>query len=274
MTWVRKEDSAALHPKFFRAGVAAYGWHDAASGYCNRNLTDGFVPDRDLDLVFPGTPHETVLELVQVLVREGSLHPVAAGEPVNCPKHSRACPRMTRCERGYVLHDFFDYQPRRSHVLRVRRVRAIAGRKGAEITRKLWEQFAEAKSQQSGKPVGKGGARPPSRPSPTQPKEATTTTEQRQARPPARAPALADEPFLESLRLNPAYAGLDVDREVGKLLAWLDTPRGRGKMLTRQRLVNWLNHADQPMASPNGQPASRRNVNDPWKGRKGGEVTL
>lgn len=58
---------------------------------------------------------------------------------------------------------------------------------------------------------------------------------------------LTDEAFLAALRTNPAYRGIDLDREVGKLSAWLLTPKGRGKHLTQTRLLNWLNKIDQPM---------------------------
>ena len=58
---------------------------------------------------------------------------------------------------------------------------------------------------------------------------------------------LTDDAFLAALKLNPAYQGIDIDRELGKLDAWLLTPRGRGKQRTRQRIVNWLNLADRPM---------------------------
>jgi hypothetical protein len=58
---------------------------------------------------------------------------------------------------------------------------------------------------------------------------------------------VADAQFLDALKANPAYAGIDIDREMGKLDAWLLTPKGRGKQKTRQRVVNWLNGVDRPM---------------------------
>jgi hypothetical protein len=67
---------------------------------------------------------------------------------------------------------------------------------------------------------------------------------------------LADDDYIAGLKQNAAYRGIDIDREIGKLNAWLGTPKGKGKHLTRQRLVNWLNKADVPM-SEQTQPASR-----------------
>lgn len=54
---------------------------------------------------------------------------------------------------------------------------------------------------------------------------------------------LTDTEFLNDLRQNPAYQHLDIDVELGKMDAWLATPRGKGKQKTRQRVVNWLNRA-------------------------------
>ena len=60
---------------------------------------------------------------------------------------------------------------------------------------------------------------------------------------------LADGQFLNALKANPAYQGINIDVEMGKLDAWLLTPKGRGKQKTRQRVVNWLNRTDRPMAA-------------------------
>ncbi len=71
--------------------------------------------------------------------------------------------------------------------------------------------------------------------------------------PSKRKVELTDEEFLAELRQNPAYKHLDIDMESGKLDAWLKTPRGKGKVKTRQRFVTWLNRAaddQRPLASP------------------------
>lgn len=73
---------------------------------------------------------------------------------------------------------------------------------------------------------------------------------------------LTDDAFLAKLKESEAYKGIDIDRELGKLDAWLLTPRGRGKQRTRQRIVNWLNRADRPMVSPHAIPVD----DTPWFG--------
>lgn len=69
---------------------------------------------------------------------------------------------------------------------------------------------------------------------------------------PARRDVLTDEAFLHEIRQH--YPHLHVDTEIGKMRAWLLTPRGRGKKLTRQRILNWLNRCDAPLALPDSTP--------------------
>jgi hypothetical protein len=65
--------------------------------------------------------------------------------------------------------------------------------------------------------------------------------------------------YVNNLKTNAAYAGIDIDREVGKMQAWLDTPRGRGRKLTRGFILNWLNKIDAPLdgkhESKSGKPS-------------------
>lgn len=59
--------------------------------------------------------------------------------------------------------------------------------------------------------------------------------------------------FLTKLKTNPAYSGIDIDRELAKMDAWLQTPKGKGRKKTRGFIVNWLNKVDVPVE---GQPVS------------------
>jgi hypothetical protein len=238
MTWVRKDDAASVHQKFFRSGVAAYGWWDAALGYCNRHLSDGFVPARNIELVFPGTPSATVRLLVEALVRERSLHVVTAGQPIVCHARSAFCPRVVRPEDGYVMHDYFEYQPRRSQVLRSRRkmssARSAAGRKGGVRSGEKRKQVASVLLEAKRSPD-------PTRPDPTRSDLLPKEEKQKKERKPV---VLLDDRLMAELRVDPAYKHLDVDQEAAKYDRWLTTPRGRGKLRTYQRFVGWLNRAE------------------------------
>lgn len=82
------------------------------------------------------------------------------------------------------------------------------------------------------------------------------------ARERARAPDAADGPpplprksnscdaeWLEELKSNPAYEGIDVDREFAKMATWCQT---NGKKPSRRRFVNWLNRTEKPMTNASG----------------------
>jgi hypothetical protein len=51
---------------------------------------------------------------------------------------------------------------------------------------------------------------------------------------------VVDEAWIEELEGNPAYAGIDIKRELGKAQAWASV---RGVGVSQRRFVNWLNKA-------------------------------
>ena len=66
-----------------------------------------------------------------------------------------------------------------------------------------------------------------------------------------RASLLPDAEFLESLKSNPAYRGINIEVELGKLNAWLLLPRqvAAGSTATRPTILSWLNRCDRPVAT-------------------------
>ncbi len=81
-----------------------------------------------------------------------------------------------------------------------------------------------------------------------------------------------DAEWLESLEQNPAYAGIDIKRELGKAQAWASI---RNVGVSQMRFLNWLNkaQADQRPIQFNGtgatsfRPPSAQPNNEPtgWK---------
>jgi len=63
---------------------------------------------------------------------------------------------------------------------------------------------------------------------------------------------LVDEEWLGAVRAEYGKIGVNVDHELVKLRGWLLGPKGRGKQLTRARLVNWLNRCDPAMGRVGG----------------------
>ena len=62
--------------------------------------------------------------------------------------------------------------------------------------------------------------------------------------PAADSSGLNDAVWLAGLRANSAYEGIDIDRCLGRMLAWCQTNR---KKATRRRFVNWLNREERPL---------------------------
>ena len=70
-------------------------------------------------------------------------------------------------------------------------------------------------------------------------------------------PKASDEDWLKELEANPAYAGIDIRRELGKAQAWASV---RGVGVSQRRFVNWLNKAmtDRPIGLAAGQTSFNR----------------
>lgn len=125
MVWVRLDDSFATDPKVVEAGPLGMAMQVAALCYCNEKLTDGRVPR---------SVARTLVDF-EVEDTDGRLHTMARtcgmrGEDVDAewvigilldvglwhePGHEcETCPPL---DRGYLIHDFLEYQPSRETVL-------------------------------------------------------------------------------------------------------------------------------------------------------------
>lgn len=74
--------------------------------------------------------------------------------------------------------------------------------------------------------------------------EAEADSKEEKKRPSGKPKAATDAEFFAELRANPAYEGIDIEREFAKMTAWCST---KGQNPSRIRFVNWLNRADRPM---------------------------
>ncbi len=77
------------------------------------------------------------------------------------------------------------------------------------------------------------------------------TEERRGDTAPRRSTPTTDDEFWASLKSNPAYSGIDLVAERGKMVAWLALPKNSSRRLTRQFVLNWLNKIEKPMEKPN-----------------------
>lgn len=75
--------------------------------------------------------------------------------------------------------------------------------------------------------------------------------------------------FIEGLKNNPAYKSIDIERELAKMDAWLQTPKGKRRQKTKGFVLSWLNRIDQPMKAENGMEAFRREAEEEARGQSG-----
>lgn len=124
MTWVKLDDAFTDHPKVMAAGPLASWLHVCGLTYCSRLLTDGFIPAGQVRKL---ADVDNAGELAEQLVAVGL---------------------WDRCEGGFRIHDYLDYNPSREDALakreHVSEVRREAGRAGG---------MAKAANQQPSKSV-------------------------------------------------------------------------------------------------------------------------
>jgi hypothetical protein len=108
MPWVRFDDQFPIHRKVDRLSDAAYRLHTSAIFWSARNLTDGFVSGEDLDGVTARvrTPARFAAECVD----RDTWH--EARTPCASPK----CPAPVEAD-GWVIHDYWAYQPTKAQVI-------------------------------------------------------------------------------------------------------------------------------------------------------------
>ncbi len=75
----------------------------------------------------------------------------------------------------------------------------------------------------------------------------------------SRLASVCDDEWINGLVSNPAYEGIDVKRELGKMNTWCASHQ---KKPTRKRFVNWLNRCDPPMKGTNANHAGTNTKSD------------
>jgi hypothetical protein len=177
MPWIRIDDHFDEHPKLAAVGPVGWGVWLAGLAYCNRNLTDGFIPYAIAEGIggawLVREPIEDDAELDNeartVMYREriwsidigSGIH----GEHITTQWVVAQLVRVRLWERvdgGYQIHDYPKYQPSKSAVLkerkRIRSVRSDAGKKGAAATH--GKPGGKASGKASGKPLANDVANP------------------------------------------------------------------------------------------------------------------
>lgn len=111
MAWVRLDDGWINNRKIQRATAQERLLWIVAITYANQNLTDGVVPHEDLPWI-------------------GKLSDVNPDEAVAAADRLVTLGLFERHERGYLIHDYADFQPLRDEIEAARTKKRQAGRKG------------------------------------------------------------------------------------------------------------------------------------------------
>lgn len=123
MGWVRIEDGYAEHPKLLAVGPLGLALHVAALCWCNRQLTDGFVPYGALATLLPVPDPDTYAEHAAQGIGHGAQDTEhwAWGIGWPTPKEvARALVRVGLWEKrngGWQIHDYLQFQFSRDEVL-------------------------------------------------------------------------------------------------------------------------------------------------------------
>ena len=120
MPWVRFDDQYPIHRKVDGLSDAAFRLHTSAIFWSARNLTDGLVSEEDLGGVTARV--RTPARFAAECVRRGVWH--GAREPCDSEK----CPGPVDSD-GWIIHDYWEYQPKKAQVIRER---AAAARRQAK----------------------------------------------------------------------------------------------------------------------------------------------
>ncbi len=139
-----------------------------------------------------------------------------------------------------------------------RRIEQIANNKWFVLNHEKWRQkmnaderreYNRVKQQESRQRRVNNGQQ---KSAPSAHTDTDTDTKKRRG-PNGSAPPVDDLQWLNQMREDPAYRGIDVAREHGKMGNWC---RVNKKQPTRKRFVNWLNRIERPM-SVQFKPASK-----------------
>lgn len=219
MAWIESHQTLREHPKLYSLMAAGNMSRHAAIGHLHLlwwwaidYAPDGVLHVDDNAIARAAEWGGDANEFVKMLVQSGFIDST---------------------ENGKSLHDWLDYCGQLVEK-RLKR-RAAKRRKVAAVRRKV------------------AAVRTPTQPNRTQPNPTVpnpTRREEPSVSPKRRTNGqLSDTEFLQALKSNPAYTGIDIDIELGKMDAWFMTPKARGRKKTHRFIVAWLNRCERPISA-------------------------
>lgn len=148
MPWVKVDDHFAEHPKHAAVGPVGWGVWLAGLAYCNRQLTDGFIPAAVAETIGGKwrvlAPAATKVEQEWTISRTNGV----GSENIDADWVIALLVGVglwSRVAGGYMVHDYPDYQPSKAEVLADRARKAAAGRLGGLARGRSPERPPEAR---------------------------------------------------------------------------------------------------------------------------------
>jgi len=169
MTWVRIDDHFDEHPKLAEAGVVCWGVWLAGIAYCNRNLTDGFIPWTVARTIGSWEVLDTEEEDGKHRVWDIGRACGMSGEDMDTAwivDRLVAIGLWDQVPGGYRIHDYSDYQPTKAEVISRRDQKAEAGRVGGLATQAQRKAPAKADGKAPASAPAKAQSKPVPKPKP------------------------------------------------------------------------------------------------------------
>ena len=130
MAWVRIDDHFDEHPKMAKVGPIGWGVWMAGLAYCNRNLTDGFIPWTKAHTLtsFDLRDDDGV---VCTLTRDYGDHEfdIDASWVIDLLVSARL---WIVVKGGFMVHDYENYQPSKAQIEEERAKKRAAGQAGGQ----------------------------------------------------------------------------------------------------------------------------------------------
>jgi len=159
MPWIRIDDHYDEHPKLARVGPLGQALWLAGLAYCNRNMTDGFIPWGvaggliSLEFIDADERAHRIYGGPEIPDDEGFIpSPFTASFVIKLLTDAGV---WDFAPFGYQVHDYCEYQPTKAQILEERAKKAAAGSAGGRATaaaRATAPDAAESQQKRTPKP--------------------------------------------------------------------------------------------------------------------------
>ena len=151
MAWVKIDDHFDEHPKHAQVGPVGWGVWLAGLAYCNRNLTDGFIPVSVAEAIGGKWRVRVEQEDGRIQVWQMGRSCGASGDDLDGEWVTSLLVQAKLWEvvdGGYLIHDYHEYQPSKEDLQRQYEQKSSAGAKGGKASAKARAQApAQAESK-------------------------------------------------------------------------------------------------------------------------------